>query len=92
MRQEKIGGARDDQLLAKPAAEGSLPPCSRDLPIWERLGKNGAPLLATKAMPSCEDANWPKGACDTILMRMSLRRRSLIGVVVEPSADTDGAV
>lgn len=22
--------------------------------------KNGAPLLATTAMPSCEEANWPK--------------------------------
>jgi len=60
MRQEKIGGARDDQLLAKPAAKRLATSVLPRLADMGALGKNGAPLLATKAMPSCEEANWPK--------------------------------
>src|SRR5208282_6894459 len=60
MRQEKIGGARDDQLLAKPAAKRLATSTLPELADTGAPRKNGAPLLAIKAMPSCEEANWPK--------------------------------
>ena len=59
--------------------------------MGERAEKRRA-ALGDQSHAVLRGSELAKAACDTILMRVSLRRRSLIGVLVELRAYADGAV